>query len=89
MEKIIGFAPLHALLVDEDELAHMCRELPESACRAQAYNYGVHFVSLSLTKVGEGLALWRIGRALTQRLGLFPRQRGQPACQSSCLRASR
>ncbi|MCC7326187.1 MAG: hypothetical protein IT521_05220 [Burkholderiales bacterium] len=34
----------------------MCRDLPESACREQPRNYGVHVVSLSLTKVGEGLA---------------------------------
>ena len=34
----------------------MCRDLPESACRVQPHNYGVHIVSLSLTKIGEGLA---------------------------------
>jgi len=51
-----GFARLHALLVDDDELAQVCRDLPESACRAQPRNYGVHIVSLSLTKIGEGLA---------------------------------
>ncbi len=51
-----GFARLHALLVDEDELAQVCRDLPESACRSQPHNYGVHVVSLSLTRVGEGLA---------------------------------
>jgi hypothetical protein len=56
MEKITGFARLHALLVDDDELAQVCRDLPESACHAQPHNYGVHIVSLSLTKVGEGLA---------------------------------
>ncbi len=51
-----GFARLHALLVDDDELAQVCRDLPESACRAQPHNYGVHVASLSLTRVGEGLA---------------------------------
>lgn len=51
-----GFARLHALLVDDDTLAQVCRDLPESACREQPRNYGVHIVSLSLTKVGEGLA---------------------------------
>jgi hypothetical protein len=56
MEKITGFARLHALLVDDDELAQVCRDLPESACHAQPYNYGVHVVSLGLTRVGEGLA---------------------------------
>ncbi|MCC7334261.1 MAG: hypothetical protein IT422_04170 [Pirellulaceae bacterium] len=56
MEKTTGFARLHALLVDDDELAQVCRDLPESACRAQPHNYGVHIVSLSLTKIGEGLA---------------------------------
>ncbi|QEF97819.1 hypothetical protein Mal15_18640 [Stieleria maiorica] len=56
MEKITGFTRLHALLVDDDELAQVCRDLPESACRSQPHNYGVHIVSLSLTKVGEGLA---------------------------------
>lgn len=56
MEKITGFARLHAVLVDDDEFAQVCRDLPESACREQPYNYGVHIVSLSLTKLGEGLA---------------------------------
>lgn len=51
-----AFARLHALLVDDDPLAQVCRDLPASACRAQPRNYGVHVVSLSLTKVGEGLA---------------------------------
>ncbi len=50
------FARLHALLVDDDPLAQVCRDLPESACRAQPHNYGVHIVSLSLTRIGEGLA---------------------------------
>lgn len=56
MEETNGFTRLHAVLVDDDELAQVCRDLPESACRAQPHNYGVHVVSLSLTRVGEGLA---------------------------------
>jgi len=51
-----GFARLHALLVDDDELAQMCRDLPESACLEQPHNYGVHVVSLSVTRLGEGLS---------------------------------
>ena len=49
-------AGLHALLVDDDPLAQVCRDLPESACREQPRNFGIQLVSLSLTKVGEGLA---------------------------------
>jgi hypothetical protein len=49
-------AGLHALLVNDDPLAQVCRDLPESACREQPRNFGIHLVSLSLTKVGEGLA---------------------------------
>ena len=51
-----GFARLHALLVDDDTLAQVCRDLPDSACREQPRNYGLHIASLSLTKVGEGMA---------------------------------
>ena len=51
-----AYTRLHALLVDDDPMAQVCRDLPESACRAQPRNYGVHIVSLGLTKVGEGLA---------------------------------
>ena len=47
---------LHGLLVGDDELAQVCRDLPDSACREQPYNYARQVVSLSLTKVGEGLA---------------------------------
>ena len=50
------FARLHAVLVDDDPVAQVCRDLPESACREQPRNYGVHIVSLGLTKIGEGLA---------------------------------
>lgn len=44
-----GFARLHALLVDDDTLAQVCRDLPESACRAQPHNYGVHVTSCWMT----------------------------------------
>ncbi|HJV11506.1 MAG TPA: hypothetical protein VJ690_08390 [Burkholderiales bacterium] len=47
---------LHGLLVGDDELAQVCRDLPDSACREQPYNYARQVASLSLTKVGEGLA---------------------------------
>lgn len=50
------YARSKAVLVDDDEMAQVCRDLPESACREQPRNYGLHIVSLSLTKVGEGLA---------------------------------
>ncbi|EAR20374.1 hypothetical protein [Nitrococcus mobilis] len=50
-----GFDNLHGLFVGDDELAQVCRDLPESACREQPRNYGLHVVSLSLTRVGEGL----------------------------------
>lgn len=74
-----GFRRLHALLVDDDTLAQVCRDLPESACREQPRNYGVHVISLSLTKVGEGLAdaklvlAWLLGAigAPTWALGLL------------------
>lgn len=51
-----GSDNLHGLLVADDELAQVCRDLPESACREQPRNYALHVVSLSLTRVGEGLA---------------------------------
>lgn len=50
------FSRLQGILVDDDPIAQVCRDLPESACRAQPHNYGVHVVSLVLTRVGEGLA---------------------------------
>lgn len=51
-----GIGNRDGLLVGDDELAQVCRDLPESACREQPRNYGLHVVSLSLTRVGEGLA---------------------------------
>ena len=56
MSTLTDYARSHAVLVDDDELAQVCRDLPDSACREQPRNYGLHVVSLSLTKVGEGLA---------------------------------
>lgn len=50
------FSDLHGLLVSDDDLAQVCRDLPDSACREQPRNYGLHVVSLSLARVGEGLA---------------------------------
>ncbi len=50
------FSKGHGFLVGDDELAQVCRDLPDSACREQPRNYGLHVVSLSLTRVGEGLA---------------------------------
>lgn len=47
---------LRGVLVDDDELAQVCRDLPDSACRVQPYNYGRHVASLSLARVAEGLA---------------------------------
>lgn len=47
---------LHELQLGDDELAQVCRDLPESACRAQPRNVALHVVSLGLTKAGEGLA---------------------------------
>ncbi|MCW5961601.1 MAG: MFS transporter [Pyrinomonadaceae bacterium] len=44
------------LRFDEDELLQFCRDLPETACREQPHNYIPHVVSLSLTRLGEGLA---------------------------------
>lgn len=40
----------------DDELAQFCRDLPESACREQPRNYVLHVLSLSLTRIGDGLA---------------------------------
>lgn len=51
-----GLSNSRGLLVDDDELAQVCRDLPKSACREQPRNYVLHVVSLSLTRVGEGLA---------------------------------
>ncbi len=47
---------LHGILVGDDELVQVCRDLPESACREQPYNYTRQVASLTLARVGEGLA---------------------------------
>lgn len=47
---------LRGVLVGDDELAQVCRDLPDSACREQPYNYGRQVASLSLARAGEGLA---------------------------------
>lgn len=44
------------LRMDADELLQVCHDLPESACREQPRNYSRHVISLSLTRLGEGLA---------------------------------
>jgi hypothetical protein len=51
-----GFGNPDGSLAGDDDLAQVCRDLPESACREQPRNYGLHVVSLSLARVGEGLA---------------------------------
>lgn len=79
MSKFSDYSRSHAVLVDDDELAQVCRDLPNSACREQPRNYKRHVVSLSLTKVGEGLAdtklvlAWLLGAigAPTWAIGLL------------------
>lgn len=56
MSTLVDYTHSQAVLVDDDELAQVCRDLPDSACREQPRSYGLHVVSLSLTKMGEGLA---------------------------------
>lgn len=46
----------HELRIDTDEVVPVCRDLPESACRAQPRNYAFQVVSLSLTRLGQGMA---------------------------------
>lgn len=46
----------YCVLVGDDEMAQVCRDLPESACREQPYNYARQIVALSFARVGEGLA---------------------------------
>jgi len=48
------FAALHDLLSAEED-ARACRDISDDACRDQPRNYGIHLVSLSLTKIGDGL----------------------------------
>ena len=49
------FVALHDLL-SGDEDARACRDISDGACREQPRNFGVHLVSLSLTKIGDGIA---------------------------------
>ncbi len=50
-----SFIALHDLLSGGED-ARACRVISESACREQPRNFGIHLVSLSLTKIGDGLA---------------------------------
>ncbi|MEP7282933.1 MAG: hypothetical protein ABI696_13210 [Rubrivivax sp.] len=51
-----GFARLGGGQPGDDELTPVCRDLPDSACFEQPRNIALHVTSLSLTRVGEGLA---------------------------------
>jgi hypothetical protein len=51
-----GLGHLQGAQPEDDELILVCRDLPDSACREQPRNIARHVASLSLTKVGEGLA---------------------------------
>jgi hypothetical protein len=42
-------------LLDTDEDARICREIPEQACREQPRNRLVHIAALTLTKMGDSL----------------------------------
>lgn len=46
---------LYGVLTGDDE-GRVCRDIPESACHEQPGNFAAHLVSLSLTKMGDGLA---------------------------------
>ncbi len=46
---------LHDLLGSEED-ARACRDIDDDACREQPRNFGVHLVSLTLTKMGDGIA---------------------------------
>lgn len=54
IEVAAPFKGLHDLLSAEED-ARACRDISDDACREQPRNYGVHLVSLSLTKIGDGL----------------------------------
>lgn len=47
---------LRGMLVGDDKLVQVCRDLPEAACREQPHNYSRQVASLSLTRIGERLA---------------------------------
>lgn len=44
----------YGILTGDDE-GRVCRDIPESACNEQPRNFMIHVISLSLTKVGDGL----------------------------------
>ena len=44
----------YGILTGDDE-GRVCRDIPESACNEQPRNFMTHVISLSLTKVGDGL----------------------------------
>lgn len=46
---------VHALLTGDDE-GRVCRDIPESACAEQPYNFLKHVLALAGTKTGDGLA---------------------------------
>jgi len=46
---------LYGVLTGDDE-GRICRDIPEAACHEQPGNFAAHLVSLSLTKMGDGLA---------------------------------
>ncbi len=43
-----------------DEDARVCKDIPESACRAQPANFFVHLISNTLSKIGDELASARL-----------------------------
>ena len=43
-------------LLTGDEDARVCKDIPESACHEQPRSYLIHLISLTATKVGDGLA---------------------------------
>ncbi len=51
-----GFERLRAGQPGDDEATPVCRDLPDATCREQPRNIALHVISLSLTRVGEGLA---------------------------------
>lgn len=54
VERETPFEALHDLLSAEED-ARACRDISDDACREQPRNYGIHLVSISLTKIGDGL----------------------------------
>lgn len=43
-------------LVTGDEDARVCRDIDDAACREQPRNFFIHLASLTLTKIGDGIA---------------------------------